>query len=151
MAPIAKVGGMGDVVTALARAVQEEGHHVDVILPKFDVINYSEVKELRETQVVLPQRGASQGCGRALWQELRTIFLEPTNGTFWVGCIYGRNDDASRFNFFCNAAMEYLRHHAGARADIVHCHDWRRLRSCSGDIGQSKAVFTIHNLNYGRI
>jgi len=30
MAPIAKVGGMGDVVTALGRAVQEEGHEVEV-------------------------------------------------------------------------------------------------------------------------
>jgi hypothetical protein len=30
MAPIAKVGGMGDVVTALGRAVQEVGHNVEV-------------------------------------------------------------------------------------------------------------------------
>ncbi|KAF5835336.1 hypothetical protein DUNSADRAFT_7568 [Dunaliella salina] len=35
MAPIAKVGGLGDVVTALGRAVQELGHHVEVILPKW--------------------------------------------------------------------------------------------------------------------
>ena len=35
---------MGDVVTALARAVQEEGHDVSVILPKYDVINYAEVR-----------------------------------------------------------------------------------------------------------
>jgi starch synthase len=32
MAPIAKVGGMGDVVTALGRAVQEYGHQVEVRL-----------------------------------------------------------------------------------------------------------------------
>lgn len=32
MAPIAKVGGMGDVVTALGRAVQEYGHEVEVSL-----------------------------------------------------------------------------------------------------------------------
>jgi hypothetical protein len=34
MAPIAKVGGLGDVVTALARAVQDEGHLTELILPK---------------------------------------------------------------------------------------------------------------------
>jgi hypothetical protein len=34
MAPVAKVGGLGDVVTALARAVQEEGHLVEVVLPR---------------------------------------------------------------------------------------------------------------------
>ena len=38
-----QVGGMGDVVTALARAVQEEGHEVEVILPKYDIIHYTEV------------------------------------------------------------------------------------------------------------
>lgn len=34
MAPIAKVGGLGDVVTALGRAVKENGHMVEVIIPK---------------------------------------------------------------------------------------------------------------------
>ena len=34
---------MGDVVTALARAVQDEGQEVEVILPKYDIINYAEV------------------------------------------------------------------------------------------------------------
>jgi len=29
-----QVGGLGDVVTSLARAVQEEGHLVEVILPR---------------------------------------------------------------------------------------------------------------------
>ena len=38
-----QVGGMGDVVTALGRAVQEEGHKVEVILPKYDCIQYDEV------------------------------------------------------------------------------------------------------------
>ena len=33
---------MGDVVTALARAVQDEGHEVEVVLPKYDIINYAE-------------------------------------------------------------------------------------------------------------
>lgn len=44
MAPIAKVGGMGDVVTALGRAVLEEGHDVIVILPKYDCIKYDLVR-----------------------------------------------------------------------------------------------------------
>lgn len=34
MAPICKVGGLGDVVTALGRAIQEHGHMVEVILPR---------------------------------------------------------------------------------------------------------------------
>ena len=36
MAPICKVGGLGDVVTALGRAVKELGHDVEVILPRWE-------------------------------------------------------------------------------------------------------------------
>ena len=38
MAPICKVGGLGDVVTALGRAVQEQGHMVEVILPRWGAV-----------------------------------------------------------------------------------------------------------------
>jgi len=41
MAPIAKVGGLGDVVTALGRAVQEAGHLVEVIVPRFGFFSQS--------------------------------------------------------------------------------------------------------------
>ena len=40
MAPIAKVGGLADVVTSLGLAVQAEGHEVEVVLPKYDVLKY---------------------------------------------------------------------------------------------------------------
>lgn len=54
-----QVGGMGDVVTALGRAVQEEGHKVEVILPKYDCIQYDEVQSPKHdciecNKVVLP-------------------------------------------------------------------------------------------------
>ena len=42
--PCLQEGGLGDVVTALGRAVQDEGHDVEVILPKYDCINYNHVK-----------------------------------------------------------------------------------------------------------
>lgn len=58
---------------------------------------------------------------------LRTTFLEPCNGMFWVGCVYGRNDDANRFNFFCNAALEYLRHHASGSRYGRQCFAWLGL------------------------
>jgi starch synthase len=43
-----QVGGLGDVVTALGRAVEAEGHRVTVILPKYDCLNYDEVVDLRQ-------------------------------------------------------------------------------------------------------
>ena len=42
------------------------------------------------------------GCQVRVWRGsvagLNTIFLEPENGHFWRGCIYGRNDDHVRYS-----------------------------------------------------
>nr|CAB3488322.1 unnamed protein product [Digitaria exilis] len=109
MAPIAKVGGLGDVVTSLSRAVQDLGHNVEVILPKM----------------------------------------------FWVGCVYGKNDE-SRFGFFCHSALEFLRQ-KGSSPDIIHCHDWSsapvawlyKEQYALNGLGNGRVVFTIHNLEFG--
>lgn len=42
--PAVQVGGLGDVVTSLARAVEEAGHTVEVILPKYNNLDYSQVR-----------------------------------------------------------------------------------------------------------
>ncbi|KAL3682344.1 hypothetical protein R1sor_000366 [Riccia sorocarpa] len=36
MAPVAKVGGLGDVVTGLGRSLQKKGHLLEIILPKYE-------------------------------------------------------------------------------------------------------------------
>lgn len=41
---------MGDVVTALGRAVQDEGHDVTVLLPKYDILRYGDITELQQTR-----------------------------------------------------------------------------------------------------
>lgn len=40
---VIQVGGLGDVVTSLSRAVQELNHNVDIVLPKYDCLNLSNV------------------------------------------------------------------------------------------------------------
>ena len=80
---------MGDVVTALGRAVLDEGHDVEVIVPKYDITNYALVEGMVE------ESGFHHGdtfvrVSRGLVEGLPTTFLEPENGHFWRGCIYGR-------------------------------------------------------------
>lgn len=36
-----QVGGLGDVVTALGRAMKESGHQVEVILPRYEFFSHS--------------------------------------------------------------------------------------------------------------
>uniref|UniRef100_A0A2P2LB39 starch synthase n=3 Tax=Rhizophora mucronata TaxID=61149 RepID=A0A2P2LB39_RHIMU len=155
MAPIAKVGGLGDVVTSLSRAVQDLNHSVDIILPKYDCLNHSQVKDLQY------QRSYSlNGTEIKVWfgkvEGISVYFLEPQNGMFLRGCIYGCQNDGERFVFFCHAALEFLLQ-IGSHPDIIHCHDWSSapvawlFKDNYKHYGLSKAriVFTIHNLEFG--
>ncbi|XP_065879868.1 starch synthase 3, chloroplastic/amyloplastic [Euphorbia lathyris] len=155
MAPIAKVGGLGDVVTSLSRAVQDLNNSVDIILPKYDCLNLSQVKDLHN------QKSYSWGGTEIkVWfgkvEGLSVYFLEPQNGMFWTGCIYGSRNDGERFAFFCHAALEFLQQ-TGFHPDIIHCHDWSSapvtwlFKDYYLNYGLSKArvVFTIHNLEFG--
>lgn len=37
-------------MTALGRAVQEEGHEVTVVMPKYDVLRYDDIVDLMRTR-----------------------------------------------------------------------------------------------------
>uniref|UniRef100_A0A7S3R3Z4 starch synthase n=1 Tax=Dunaliella tertiolecta TaxID=3047 RepID=A0A7S3R3Z4_DUNTE len=158
MAPIAKVGGLGDVVTALGRAVQEQGHHVEVILPKFEFLQHSPILagQLRyETEY--DWGGTRIYVTSAIVENLRVWFVEPQNGFFQTQAVYGRYDDEVRFDFFCKAALEFLLR-TGRQPDILHCHDWSTAHVAKAywedynpyGLWKPKVVFTIHNLNYGQ-
>lgn len=43
-----------------------------------------------------PCGGSTVRVWKGIVEELHTIFLEPENGHFSVGCIYGRNNDNAR-------------------------------------------------------
>ncbi|PHT30313.1 Soluble starch synthase 3, chloroplastic/amyloplastic [Capsicum baccatum] len=155
MAPIAKVGGLGDVVTSLSRAVQDLNHNVDIILPKYDCLKMNHVKDFR-----FHKSYSWGGTEIKVWfgkvEGLSVYFLEPQNGLFWKGCVYGCNNDGERFGFFCHAALEFLLQ-GGFHPDIIHCHDWssapvaRLFKEQYKHYGLSKSriVFTIHNLEFG--
>ncbi|KAM7264050.1 hypothetical protein ACFE04_001733 [Oxalis oulophora] len=172
MAPIAKVGGLGDVVTSLSRAVQELNHKVDIILPKYDCMKYN-LRPYKSIRVSPFQTWCLQvkdfhfhkayywgGTEIKVWfgkvEGLSVYFLEPQNGFFSTGCIYGCKNDGQRFDFFCHAALEFL-FQSGFQPDILHCHDWSSapvawfLKDNYMSTGLSKArvVFTIHNLEFG--
>ncbi|ESR62971.1 hypothetical protein CICLE_v100143191mg, partial [Citrus x clementina] len=149
------VGGLGDVVTSLSRAVQDLNHNVDIILPKYDCLKFSDVKDLGYNRSY-----HWGGTEIKVWfgkvEGLSVYFLEPQNGFFSKGCVYGCNNDKERFAFFCHAALEFLLQ-GGFHPDIIHCHDWSSapvawlFKDHYVHYGLSKAriVFTIHNLEFG--
>jgi hypothetical protein len=78
-APVAKVGGLADVVFGLCRELELRGHAVEIILPKYDCMRHDQVWGL---QVV--------------WRDLQV----PWDGgaitcTVWFGFVHGPSASSS--------------------------------------------------------
>ncbi|GFR45954.1 hypothetical protein Agub_g7421, partial [Astrephomene gubernaculifera] len=162
MAPIAKVGGLADVVTSLAKAHQASGLLTEVILPKYDCINYADVHELRPMCEVEVPWGPGAGVRTAVWsgcvEGLPVYLIEPhcKERYFWRGKFYGDGDDGARFAFFCRAALEFLARRQHEAPDVVHCHDWQAAAVApllketyrASVLCRTRLVLTIHNLAF---
>ncbi|GAV83308.1 Glyco_transf_5 domain-containing protein [Cephalotus follicularis] len=161
MAPVAKVGGLGDVVAGLGKALQKRGHLVEIVLPKYDCMQYDRIRDLRALDVVIESYFDGKLYKNKIWvgtvEGLPVYFIEPhhPNKFFWRGQFYGEHDDFRRFSYFSRAALELLLQ-AGKKPDIIHCHDWQTafVAPLYWDIYAPKGLnsaricFTCHNFEY---
>lgn len=131
-APLAKVGGLGDVAGALPKALKDLGVDVRVIIPKYRSI---------ETPRYLPESRVP-------------IYYVASPKYFEREQIYGYQDDAERFSFFCRGLLEETRR-IGFEPDIIHLNDYHTslvplLLSTSykkdAFFAQTRTLLTIHNL-----
>ncbi|GLU13941.1 hypothetical protein SLE2022_305440 [Rubroshorea leprosula] len=158
MAPVAKVGGLGDVVTGLGKALQKRGHLIEIILPKYDCMQYDCIQDLRALDTVVESYFDGKLFENKVWvgtvEGLPVYFVEPNHPGkfFWRGQFYGEHDDFKRFSFFSRAALELLLQ-ADKKPDIIHCHDWQTafvaplywdLYAPKG-LNSAQVCFTCHN------
>ena len=159
MAPLARTGGLGDVLEGLPAELQKRGHEVSVILPYYRAIRENKSLHVEPTGVIMTiEVGARQIETEILETEAANgvqIFLVRRDEYFDRSEIYGTDgkayeDNAERFIFFSKAAVELARRLAPT-PDILHAHDWQtalipvfvRHRQLP-----FKTVLTIHNIAY---
>ena len=163
LAPLAKVGGLADVMEGLPRAISDSGHDVSVIIPKYrhiDIRRLGAKVVVKDFPVFLaghhPERinvyqAISPKCS------VRIYLVENKKHLSNGGIYFNRSAFASSFNeiqrflFFSKAVTRLVEENI-LEADIIHCNDWHAgalvsLLQNSALSGKNiKIVFTIHNL-----
>jgi len=160
-APVAKVGGLGDVVQGLSRELQLRGNHVEVILPKYDCMRYDHIWGLEKVydDLVVYYHDQPVHCDVyfGFADGLKCFFIDSHSckNFFSRGLFYGSPDDPERFAFFCRAALEFMLK-TNKHPEIIHCHDWQTglvpilLYETYKHMGMThpRVCYTLHNLRH---
>ncbi len=158
-APLAKTGGLADVVGALPSALRTFGDDVAVVIPRYGSID---LKSLRRVFDSLPVYLGPVRYDTAIYQaaEEFPLYLVDCPPLFDRKGFYGETgvdypDNHIRFAVFARAALGVARYLF--RTEIFHCHDWQAglvpayLRTAAATdptyLGV-RTLFTIHNLGY---
>ncbi len=160
-APVAKVGGLGDVVQGLSRELQVRGNDVEIILPKYDCMRYDQIWGLEKTysDLWVPYHDQWFHCDVyfGFVDGLKCFFIDDHSDKnfFNRGLFYGNHDDPERFAFFCRAALEFMLK-TNKHPEIIHCHDWQTglvpvlLFETYKHYGMThpRVCYTLHNLRH---
>lgn len=112
MAPIAKVGGLGDVVTGLARACSSRGHKVDVMLPFYECILKEQISDLKLITSYNSYHDGSWIPTNAYHGQVSgvtVILIGPSNQFFKGQSVYGGSyNELEAYLFFSRACLEWM-------------------------------------------
>jgi starch synthase len=155
--PLQRTGALIDVMDALPAALRSRGHEVCVVLPFYREIREDAAFKKKNTGIAVDvQVGDKVYLARYL--EGRSaggvqLFLVRCDEFFDRDGIYGERgkdyeDNASRFIFFCKAALELSRR-LTPQLQILHVHDWAAALVPVFVRAQGlpfKTVLTIHHV-----
>lgn len=156
--PVAKAGGLGDVVGALPKYQCKAGHIAKVVMPMYrtaflyshewtvDFKGNANLANWYFDFTVIKEKHNTLGFD---------LYLIDINGLLDRQKIYGYDDDTERFTAFQIAALTWMKSWEH-RPDVVHCHDYHtgltpfimRYAYDFKILSGIKTIFTIHNAQY---
>ncbi|MEP6956879.1 MAG: glycogen/starch synthase, partial [Chthoniobacterales bacterium] len=130
--PLARATALVDVLEALPRELRIRGHQVGVVLPYYREVRNNQELRHEDTGVTVDVRvGAKSYVAEFLAGRTASgvqLFFVRCDEFFDRDGIYGEHgvayeDNATRFIFFCKAALELARRLTPS-PQILHVHDW---------------------------
>jgi len=153
--PYSKTGGLGDVASALPRALAALGHELLVVSPWYRSLR-AEPPPLWIGDVDVPFAGAFEAVGVGTLEASGVRYAFVGHRDFQRQDLYGYSDDVRRFSRFTRAVPQ-IAARLGFRPDVVHANDWHtaylplllahgwHLPEGFPGLG---SVFTVHNVQY---
>ncbi|GIZ08653.1 glycogen synthase [Flavobacterium sp. UMI-01] len=123
--PAAKVGGLADVVGALAKYQQEQKHTVNVVIPCYETnfIKENEFETVFWSHVALGQFNFPFSVLKGINNDLGyQLYLIAIPELFDRAEIYGYKDDIERFVSFQKAFLDWLLT-VDTKPTVINCHD----------------------------
>jgi len=153
--PVAKVGGLGDVVGALPKYQCKAGHYAKVVMPAYNTkfmhqnewrVEHDAVMYLGNYR--LPYQILKETTNK-LGFDLYCVLIEGLTNT---NNVYVGAEDTERFLAFQIATLDWIAQWQH-QPDVLHCHDHHSalvpfmLQHCYKyqHLSHIKTVFTIHN------
>ncbi len=170
--PFIKTGGLADVSSALPQKLQELGHHVRIVVPKYGAIDERKYKihevvrlkdittKIGDKEVVFSLRSSFLIGPKTRVQiyfldnheyfgSRHSLYSDPMSGEDFP-------DNNERFILLAKSVFELIQK-LGWTPDIIHCNDWQcgmipaylKTRHKNDSAFNSiKTLFTIHNLSF---
>ncbi len=158
-APLAKTGGLADVLGALPAALRARGEEVAVVIPRYASIDLKTARRVYDGLAVYlgPSR---YDCAIYEAPAEFPLYVVDCPPLYQRKGLYGESgldypDNHIRFAVFARAAIAVVRFLF--QADVLHCHDWqtglvpaylRTTFSTDPTFAGVRTLFTIHNLGY---
>ena len=157
VAPIIKLGGLGDVTGSLPIALEKIGVNVDVVVPYFPIAKFTE-KVFKSLELNIPFNEETvkvEVYKTKLPNSNVDTFLLKNDKYFTLGgtnAFANNISETEMFTFFDRAVVELIKQQFNTY-DIVHCNDWHTgliTHLLKDELPDSRphTLFTIHNLLY---
>ena len=155
-APLAKTGGLADVVGTLPKYLNKLGFNARVMVPYHRVIKEKygdKVEYLFSFYVSMGWRTKFVGVNKLELDGVCIWLIE--NEEYFGGPIYMPDREGEQYAFFTRAVPEAL-FRLQFIPDVIHCNDWHvgmlplllKTQYVDSELGNTHTLLTIHNIAY---